>query len=232
MVSTSQERRQLITGLFLVAGALVMLHLLSLYIGERSWQFERAFRLDLESNIPTWFSSSLFVIAALAAYRCARASSVTQQRKGWAVLAVAFLLMSCDEVAMLHENLDGVLRRHVLSASFLSRFPSTSWPVLVGPFLLMGLAWLAWRLGACVRGSPRAARLLILGAIILLAGAVGVELTTNLAVLRTPFRWWREAGTILEESLEMLGSIMIIAGLLVHHQVLQQQTAFAERRAA
>ena len=220
----AQERRRLTTRLLLIAGALVLLHLLSLFVGERSWQLERTFDVDLESNIPTWFSSGLFALAALAAYGCARASGASPQRKAWLVLASALLFMSCDEVAMLHENLDGVLRRHVFGVSLQSHFPFTSWPVLVGPFLLVGLVWLAWNLRAGLRGSSRAARLLILGACIFFAGSAGLELTANLFVHEASLQWWRAAEIVLEESLEMLGMITVLSGLLLHQQMLQQRT--------
>ena len=60
--------------LFAVTGLLAFCHVVGLFIGEYAWQWERLFRLDGESNIPTWFSSLLLASCAFVSFRCYEAA--------------------------------------------------------------------------------------------------------------------------------------------------------------
>jgi hypothetical protein len=78
--------------------------LMALHIPARIADGAKIFRVDEESNLPTWFSSSQFLLAALA---CALLAAGDRARRfGWGVLAAIMLEFSVDEVAELHERVE------------------------------------------------------------------------------------------------------------------------------
>jgi len=99
------DQRYVIKWLLIVTGVLAMMHLVVLTeIGEWSWQLLRLFHLNKESNIPTWFTSMIWVLAGVAAVACSQQTLRDKDRRIWGVLAAALFFLSCDEVAMIHEN--------------------------------------------------------------------------------------------------------------------------------
>jgi len=91
-------RRVLIAALAIEAG------LIALHIPARIADGAKIFRLDEEANLPTWFSSSQFLIAGLVC--AALAFGEKRRRTGWAVLAVLMVMFSLDEVAEIHERVE------------------------------------------------------------------------------------------------------------------------------
>lgn len=59
---------------------------------------------DEESNLPTWLSSSQFLLAAVAAFVGVAWSERRSAQIAWASVAIFALVMSIDEVAVLHEE--------------------------------------------------------------------------------------------------------------------------------
>ena len=99
------DGNQLIRTLFRISGILVICHLLSLVMGDPSWQWERLFDLGYDNNIPTWFSSALWALAAFTAYRYSGFSVPPAEKRLWIFVALGFLVLSIDEVAMIHESI-------------------------------------------------------------------------------------------------------------------------------
>jgi hypothetical protein len=64
----------------------------------------RIFLVTSESNVPTWFSSTQFVLAAMACMWVGR--SDPRAGRSWLLLGLVFLFFSFDEVAMIHERLE------------------------------------------------------------------------------------------------------------------------------
>ncbi len=207
------QRPGLLLALWIVVGVLVVMHGLSVLVGERSWQLTRAFNLDRESNVPTWFSSGLWALGAWAAWECARLSGRARARRLWTVAAVGLLLLSCDEVAMLHENLGNVLRHHGFAGRMLS-FEDIPWPVAV-PILAVIVGWIASSAQHMLKGSRHAQRRLMLALVLLGVGAAGADMLTDLLQPNLS-TWALELMHLLEESLEMAGSLTVLSGLLWH----------------
>lgn len=59
---------------------------------------------DLESNLPTWYSSSVFLVAALTNAGAAIADRVSRGRVAFAFVTLLALVFSVDETAALHEH--------------------------------------------------------------------------------------------------------------------------------
>jgi len=127
--------------------------------------------VDLEANVPSWFSCSLLLGAAVLLWGTSRAGVVSGDRwsRHWAVLAVVFVYLSLDELAGLHELAIPVVDR-VLDVGGVLTF---GWVVVAAP----PVAALALVYVGFLRALPRrtAVGLLSAGALYV-GGALGVEL--------------------------------------------------------
>lgn len=209
-----QRPPQLVVFLFSVALFLGLLHITTFIWGEQAWQFERAFYLGRENNVPTWFSSILLFLGGLLAVKSAR-NVVKTDRFILCLFGGALFLLSCDEVASLHESVGSVLiHRIVLPEVFLEKFPVTSWPIFLAPPVLVAGFLTLKRLRLVFQNCPGAFWFLVFGCGTLIFGAFVLELFEN-ALIADPVALWRPWNTFFEELLEMIGSIFIIWGFCV-----------------
>lgn len=70
------------------------------------------FDVNVEANVPTYFSAAILLFAAglLALIAIVKAATEDPYRRHWAVLAAAFVLMSLDEAIRIHERLGNPTR--------------------------------------------------------------------------------------------------------------------------
>jgi len=166
--------------------------------------------VDLEMNLPTWYSSAtLLLAAALLAIIAGRRAATEDGKAGyWAGLGAVFVYMSADEGASIHELLTPVLRQ----PAFLPGPLYYGW-VLAGlpaSFVVAVLyARFVWRLAPEVRRLFGAAAMLYLG------GALGVEMAGASHAFRhgidnLAYSLW----TTLEEGMEMAGVAVFVYALL------------------
>jgi hypothetical protein len=160
--------------------------------------------LSYEGNVPTWFSSSVLLVCAIAAG--ANARDAARWRRHWWGVAMVFGYASLDEATEIHEHLGGRIGTHgVLYFDW----------VIFAVAILLVLALLYLRF---VIALPRATRIgLIVAGLIYIGGAVGMEL---------PLGWWTERfgndglGYALidwvEETLEMIGAVLALVALAGH----------------
>jgi hypothetical protein len=166
--------------------------------------FKRLLDLNVEGNLPTWFSSGLlFVAAALLGGLAVNAGS--GHRRAWGLLAMVFFGLSLDEAASIHEMSNAPLRR-ILHLGPALYFP---WIILGG--LVAALVVIAeWRL---LRSLPRrtAFRFIIAG-IVFVSGALGLEALAAPLYATHAQPLAHTALVTAEEFLEMLGiSLFIVA---------------------
>lgn len=207
--------------LFSVSVVLIACHILGLTIFEWSSHWERLFHLDFEANVPTWFSSFVWILNALAAYRCSQLSSKISERNTWMVLSFFLLFLSCDEVASLHENVTLFLEKYLLRSTFLRNLDVRSWPILLGPLVVPFLLWAIWRLRECFKNSAEALRWFVLGGSIFLMSCFVMEL---LSIFMVGHKQLLVIEVVIEESLEMMGAIILLLGFLVHLRVLEEKS--------
>jgi len=203
----------------LLAGAtaaLVVLGTLVLYpkyvLGhDHVFGFVPKFDLDSEINVPTWFSSTLLLLAGLLLLYVAAAGRRERDRwaRHWFVLGWIFLLMSADETSGLHGLLSAPLR----SAFHLSGAFYHAWVLPVG----IGLAFLGVAYLRFLRSLPAATRrLMVLSGMVYVAGAIGFELPEGM--YRTAFGANVTVVygflTVFEETFEMIGIVVFIYTLL------------------
>jgi len=185
---------------------------------------DRIYRLDLDTevSVPTWFSSSLMLLCALALLFIA----LQARREGlwkaapWMILTVVFFALSVDEAVTTHEW---------LSAALSARFDNAglfyfAWTL---PALLVCLAGLACFI-PFILGFNGFDRILLIGsAFLFLSGAIGMEMlggaeaeAGGIATLR-----YRVLATI-EESLEYAGLLLFFLFLLRQMRCRYNRTTF------
>jgi hypothetical protein len=200
--------------LLTLVGVLLTLSLLGQYskyaLGHDTLKgFVPLFYVDLESNVPTWYSSVLLLLAAGLCALLARHHIAARlpYRRHWLVLAALFLLLSLDEIAMLHEYPIDPLREALGTTGPLYY----AWVIPgLAAVVVCGLAYVRcwWHLPARTRG------LCLLAAAAFVGGAVGVEMLSGMQASRYGEQNLTYALIVhLEEALEMLGVVIFIYAL-------------------
>ncbi len=189
--------------------------------------FVELFDLNIEGNIPTFYSTSALLLssALLAIIAFAKKKEDAPYRLHWKALSVIFLFLSLDEASQLHEVTVEPLRSALNAGGFLYH----TWVILGAVFLLIFvLAYLRF-----LADLPRKTRnLFLVAGALFVGGALGMEMISgyylssyldvprwrlgsfcnvrlNLAKLRT-----------VEELLEMLGIVVFIYALMSYISLL------------
>lgn len=175
---------------------------------EYSDTFIELFNLDLENNVPTWFSSSLLLanaaLLALIAFATFRLSD--RWRWHWCGLAVVFVFLSLDEAAMLHER--AVFLREIFNLSGLLYF---AWII---PAMLCLAIFACIYLRFTLALPPKTLMYFGAAALLYVGGALGMEMIAGDHVSQFG------RGNLLygmmvigEECLEMLGQVVFFYAL-------------------
>jgi hypothetical protein len=171
--------------------------------------FSNLFNLDAENNIPAWFSSVILLTVAFYAYLIAQQDTAhtRKHRKLWLLLAVLFVLLSLDETVSLHETVGSVLEKYSGHRTGFLRFawvvPGTAFCAVVGGLFIPFVRGLA----PGIRGQVIAAGM------IYVSGAVGMEMIGGAVYSRMGHSALYAALTVLEETLEMCGTVLCIRAL-------------------
>jgi hypothetical protein len=204
----------LLVGLLLVELCLVALYAVNAWFGSASRLVDALFDLDAEASIPTWFSSAqLLLTAALFAAGGWRAGKTPPARWFLWLAAVAFMFLSTDEAASIHEKVTVAFR----GLDWVPRLKGDH-GVWIAPYLLailIGLLACRRQLAGLWRRHTRAAIVMAAGAGVLMIGAVGFE-TLSYQFLRngaSPSLYRLEVAA--EEFLEMAGASIILAGAVL-----------------
>lgn len=212
-----ENPRQAIRVLLAVIVLLMAVHIAGLAVADRWPGLARLVDVGKEQNIPTWFSSAVLAMAAVASFRCA--DSAQPDRRAWVVLGLGLLFMSCDEVAMIHEMVSSAANRWVRQAPALDALrPALSnikamWVLAVAPLVLLWVGWIGYALRSWATHRRAAAMLIVVGAVLFFGGSMGIELLKYALPMGTP-PWIWQARMFLEEGCEMVGSVTVLAGLV------------------
>ncbi|MFO1187847.1 MAG: hypothetical protein U1E87_10620 [Alphaproteobacteria bacterium] len=185
------------------------------------------FNFDEEANAPAWYSSFLLLlgaaVSALAAVHCA--SGRRELVKYWLFLAFAFVFLSFDETAQVHELL-GRVQKYVLHSS-IAGVSSFNWTVTYAALVLVfGLAYLNF-----LMKLQRAIALLLVGSgALYVAGALGMEVVA--ATIAQIYRAAHPASgnafmvtqpylleVTIEETMEFLAEILFVYAVLKYLEV-------------
>jgi hypothetical protein len=144
------------------------------------------------------------LLAFAAAFAWGQADRVRIDRSWWRLLSLVLIAASMEEVIGLHERLNGRLE-----GSFLPGFPFP-W-VVAGALIAILLG--ALFVGFIRRSVPAVRWRLLIGGMVFVAGAVGMELWAGV-VLSRPGAAWPVIHETAEELMEMLGVVIVIGGIL------------------
>jgi len=169
------------------------------------------FNLDLEKNIPTWYSTCalLFAFQLLTLIALGKTKVRDKYYRHWIILALFFLYMSVDEFVSIHERATAPL----VSLLGTSGFFWDAWVLIWGPLtLVFGFCYLRFllHLSRQIRGR------FVAGGLIFVGGAIGVEM------IAANYAWFHGMDNMTykllehaEEFLEMIGIVIFISGLLL-----------------
>lgn len=195
-----------------------------------------------ERGLGSWVSNTQALLLALTLWALAavhrQRGASWGRRAGWTALALLFSYLALDDATRLHERVGTAFGESAASAGALGRFPSYYWQLLFGPPLAAAGAFMAvflWR-----EFQTRRLRLLVVGALALLGGAVALDFIDGLGeghpwslYALAAERWSLDAWTpaafgrsgydtvvhlsrAVEESTEMLAMTLLWAALLLH----------------
>jgi hypothetical protein len=166
--------------------------------------------VDGEANIPSWFSTSLLLTAALLLATIAAAEGRLEGERAarWAILSLIFLFLSIDETVQLHELSIVPLRDKIGATGFLYYAWVLPAGVCVCVFVLAYLRFLA-------QLPARTRRLLLSAGAVYVGGALGFEsLSGWQAALYGEHNPRYHLIITLEELCEMSGIVLFIYTLL------------------
>lgn len=179
------------------------------------WGLVPLFHFDREQNVPTFFSALMLLSSSgLLMLAAQKARQAGEKALPWALLAMAFLFLSIDETASLHEKLDALIHYYTPTSGILHY----AWVAPYGlAVLALGIVLAPW----FFRLQKRMQILFIISGAFYVGGALGIEILSGLyysgaaegAEVKTLF------GDILatiEELSEMTGVAIFIYALLSH----------------
>lgn len=204
--------RTLIRGLVGLNLLVFLLYLLIFRVFEvPSFTFRQWFDIDSEHNLPTYLSSvQLLLLAALSFLRSdGRGSPDGDGGHFYRVLAAGFLFLSVDEFAQIHEGITAIMGNLGLTSPFPGGF---GFWILVYPVLALFAILFVWRGFLAFLAEPSGRVLFLLGGALYVGGGVLVEIGSYF--FATPGEESQFFFTLVEESLESAGQLLMIAGML------------------
>jgi len=174
----------------------------------------KLFYVDLEENVPSFFSTLLLALASGVLFLVAFLKRRDKDRYAaeWMILALGFLAMSFDEMAAVHERLIEPMRELLgdgqLGIFYFAWVIPMGLLVLILGVLLFGFWWnlpLRTKIGFFVAGS------------IFLGGSLGFELLESVQTekfgMDTPAY---VAMVTIEEAMEMVGIAFFVKTLIIY----------------
>lgn len=193
--------------------------------------------ITLESNLPTWFSSTQLLFVGICAYFIGNHRGLQKEKaKAWAwfVIAMFFAYLGIDDASRLHERIATIAGEaaknsdaQVFFIDAIKNFPSYYWLLIFLPiFAGFGLFMMTFLFKEL---EQKQVMLLFLGGMACYATAVGLDffdgITRNYDAIveHTLFSLndARHLSRALEEFLEMIGTTFILVSFLQHWQRIQ-----------
>jgi len=214
------DYRKFLRVLVIITGLLIAISLVSqilVYFTTHQGLFGTIplFNLDTEQNIPSAFSGFLLLLSVLLL------ALIAMQTKRyvfhWWVLAGGFLLMAFDEMMKIHENLRVPGERLLQLVGIQPRqIPVFYFGWVVAGIILvtfLGLFYLKF-----VEHLPlHHRRQFLLAAAVFLSGLIGMEMASGAyAALHGMDTFVYQVLTTLEESLEMIGTLLFLRALFFY----------------
>jgi hypothetical protein len=185
---------------------------------ERLLGFVKLFDLNLESNIPSWYSSCALLFCAYLLAHIAYLKKGFSYSGHWKVLSFIFVYLSADEAAALHEKWNFLLHPLIHTTGPLA-FP---WVIPFSIFVIIVLLSYLKFLGHLV---TRIRWLFLAAGSIYVGAALGSELIEGYLLGDSGIETFAfQLAVALEEFLEMFGIVIFIYALLSYLQGLSKNS--------
>ncbi len=211
------HHKRVVWALAIIAAALVVLSVTANFLtysvvdnplpAKVTHNFERLFDLDSEANVPTWFQVALLLTCAglLAINAGVHKTKNESHAIYWMILSVAFLYLSIDELASIHDMANAPVKQLLHSTSGILRF---AWVIPYG--ILTGIFGLA-NLKFLFNLPRKTAMLFIVAGIIYVGSSIGIELLGGMySAIHGEENFNYKLIATVEESGEMVGLILFI----------------------
>lgn len=169
------------------------------------------FNMGAESNLPTFVSTLNLIIASLLSGLVAKSSIIRRNRSRyyWWGITFGLFLMGLDESAMIHESLVGETLKSFFNMKGSGIF-YYGWYVFYIPIMaVLGGLYIPFLKRLPLRYSV----LFSLSAVIYFGGAIGVEMLESYLAYKN---YALGLSVIIEETMEMLGIVILIYALLLY----------------
>ena len=173
------------------------------------------FDLDDERNIPTLFSSLLLFMCSLLLFLIAIIENKIKSgnRYSWALLSLAFLVLSSDELLSFHERLINPVN-DMVGKENMPAFLQFAWVIPVGILLIIFVIYFR---KFFLELNKRSRLNFLISFLFYTGGALGLEMIGSYYnVLHGQDNFVYKTLTTIEESLENIGVIYFIYALLIH----------------
>ncbi|OGO25642.1 MAG: hypothetical protein A2W33_09345 [Chloroflexi bacterium RBG_16_52_11] len=202
---------KLFGGVMLLMAANIVDHI----AGKPLWGITRFIDLGSDTNVSAWYSSILLTVAGLISYECSVYAKRENVPGSFLFLLFAGLLffMSCDEVATIHEIVGKYLAEYfdISSKNFAKHAP---WVWVGGPVIITVFVVFLFLFKKLFSLVPRSMVFLSSGFALIILGGIVLESTINF-LNHEELQWIWNLEVILEESLEMVGTLFISYSLIV-----------------
>jgi len=170
------------------------------------------FDLDEEQNLPTLFSTCLFIINGILFFIMWKLQQHNDKRQGtWLFLSALFIFLAIDEFGEIHEQFTQPVKLALSTSGFLYY----AWVIpygIAGILLSIYLVPFFWKMNKKIR------TLFFLSALSYLVGAIGFEMIAAWYVSTREYDIVNGFLILFEESFEMTGLIMLVYTLLLLFQ--------------
>ncbi|MBI5661144.1 MAG: hypothetical protein HZC46_03255 [Ignavibacterium album] len=171
------------------------------------YRFVKLFNLNLEANIPAWYSGFLMIMISGLSLYIAKIKSLPL-RKYFLSISIIFLFMSIDEISSIHEILNNPVRTLFNFGSLF--YWAWIFPALV--FLII-LAFAFRQFFMMI--DKKFGKLFLLSGVVYLMGVIGFEMLGGwLYSNKLGNSYYYVIEVVVEESLEMVGLWLFIYALI------------------
>jgi hypothetical protein len=198
--------RKVLIALLVVNFAFALLYVAT----QLTHKLEDPFNLDAEANIPAWYSGAQLLLIAIPA--AIRGLQMKQENSGshwkfYILAAIACVFLSADEVGMIHESIQNVLRDK-MTWKLPNGMPA-NYVVAPAIYGVVGIALLVFFGKATIAflKEPKGRAAIIIGGMMLVGGGAIVDI-----LLPGQASIYEHAG---EELLELCGASLMLFGFLV-----------------
>jgi hypothetical protein len=200
---------------FLLAliACVAVLNLINVMVDKPIWPLTRHIDMGSDTNMVAWFSSVLLALGGYTALQCVEKAKILSLKPwGFYLLSLFIFAMSCDEIARLHETIYGDLAK-LSGIAGLSFAKHAAWVWVGGPVIALTFVAIVLVVHKQLILVPGTLIRLAMGLGLMFLGGVVLETSINFLNQQELKLVW-EIEIIVEESLEMIGSLVIVSALL------------------